>query len=336
MNGSCILSVDCMGSDRGLDVLIDGVAMAANAMPGVYFLLFGDSVAIQKSASKHSSLLNRFRSVDSSSVITNDTSISRAISERMKDSSMRLCLESVASGESHGALSSGNTGAYLALAKSILGSIDGIRRPAIISKIPTQVGESVMLDLGANLSCSAEILVQFAIMGSLYARYVTKKQNPSVALLNVGTESYKGSDTLISARKLMEAEDLNFLGFLEGDDIYFGKADVYVTDGFTGNISLKTAEGVIKVLMAQIKREVNQSIVAKVGAFLLKKAFKNVKDLFDPRLYNGAFWIGLKGVAVKSHGSADAFAFYCAIKTAVDIIESNLNEHIVHDIGNCL
>jgi glycerol-3-phosphate acyltransferase PlsX len=241
-----------------------------------------------------------------------------------------MAVDAVGSGEAQCAVSAGNTGALMAIAKVVLKTLPGIDRPAIASFFPTLRGESVMLDLGANLECRPEHLVQFAIMGSLFGKAVLGLTNPSVGLLNIGAEALKGSDTLREAAAALREMELpgRFHGFVEGDDIPAGTVDVVVTDGFTGNIALKTAEGTARLYGEWLKRTFRSSVLARLGYVLSRGAFKKLRTRTDPRHYNGAMFLGLRGICVKSHGGTDARGFSNAVGVAVDLVRQGFNDRV--------
>lgn len=335
------ISVDCMGGDNAPHSVLGGISLIFQHHDDVNFLLFGDEDIIQKGiknlkSDQQSIFATRCTIVHTDQIITNEMHPSEAIRPKLAQSSMRMCLDSVANNESHAAVSAGNTGAYLALARYILKTLDGISRPAIIGKIPTKNGLRVMLDLGANITCNADNLIEFAVMGSSFAKHVLKIENPSIGFVNVGIENQKGNDTLLLARdKMLQMQkdlDINFAGFVEGHGIYSGDADVFVMDGFTGNITLKASEGLAKFILHSVRKEFSRSVMTKIGGLFAKSAFKNLKKSFDPRLYNGALWIGLNGIAVKSHGSADEVAFYHALCTTIDMTKSDVNSYIKKDM----
>jgi glycerol-3-phosphate acyltransferase PlsX len=234
---------------------------------------------------------------------------------------MRLAIDAVADGRAAGVVSAGNTGALMAMAKFVLKMLPGIDRPAIASFFPTQRGESVMLDLGANIECDAENLVQFALMGDVFARTVLGLIEPTVGLLNVGEEDLKGNDAVrgASARLRLAVTPIRFYGFVEGDDIAAGTVDVVVTDGFTGNVAVKTAEGTAKLFAEFLEAAFSHSLSARIGYLFARGALRKLRMRCDPRRYNGAMLLGLNGIAVKSHGSTDAFGFANAIGVAVDM-----------------
>jgi glycerol-3-phosphate acyltransferase PlsX len=252
-----------------------------------------------------------------------------------RNSSMRLAIDAVQAKEAAGVVSAGNTGALMAMSKFVLKTLPGIDRPAIASFYPTLRGESVMLDLGANLVCDAENLVQFAIMGNVFARTVLGIHRPTVGLLNVGSEDVKGHEAVREAAAVLRATSLpgEFHGFVEGDDIARGTVDVIVTDGFTGNVALKTLEGTTKLYAEFLRRSFKSSLVARLGYLLARPALNALRVRTDPRRYNGAIFLGLNGVAVKSHGGTDALGFANAIGVAVDMITQNSLDKIREDFA---
>jgi glycerol-3-phosphate acyltransferase PlsX len=254
---------------------------------------------------------------------------------RLKDSSnLGMAINSLAKGEVSAMVSAANTGAYVALAKIVLGTLPGIDRPAISAIIPTMTGKSIMLDLGSTLRCSSECLIQFALMGEVFAKILLQEKNPSIGLLNVGAEEMKGDEVIQRAGSVLNIlrkrtdGNFNFYGFVEGDDIFTGKASVIITDGFSGNISLKSIEGTIFFFFELLKKSMKKSIWNKVVALAILPFLKQVKNIIDPRLYNGAVFLGLQKIAVKSHGAADSFGFAKAISVAVNLARSNFSEDI--------
>jgi glycerol-3-phosphate acyltransferase PlsX len=332
LSDNLTLSIDAMGGDNAPDMVVEGVDTALERLTGVSFLLFGDEARLNP-------LLDRFpraRAVSqvrhTSDVVTNDAKPAQALRQG-RSSSMRLAINAVADGEAAGLVSAGNTGALMAMAKFVLKTLPGIDRPAIATYFPTRRGESVMLDLGANVECDAENLIQFAVMGEVFARNVLGLENPSVGILNVGQEDLKGNQAVkLASQGLMNAAlPLHFHGFVEGDDIGAGTVDVIVTDGFTGNVALKTAEGTAKLFGHFLREALTSTFTAKIGALLAKRALMTFKMRIDPRRYNGAMLVGLNGICVKSHGGTDAIGFANAIHVAVDLISNNFNESIKED-----
>ncbi|MCK5167488.1 MAG: phosphate acyltransferase PlsX, partial [Rhodospirillaceae bacterium] len=249
--------------------------------------------------------------------------------------SMRLAINAVGDGIAGGVVSAGNTGALMAMAKFVMKTLPGIDRPAIASYYPTMTGESVMLDLGANIQCDAENLDQFAVMGEVFARYVLHIEQPSIGILNVGTEVLKGNDSVKQAAAILRETHLpiKFHGFVEGDDIGKGTVDVVVTDGFTGNVALKTIEGTAKLFAGALKEELKGSMLGKIGALIAKPAIDAFRNRFDPRRYNGAMFLGLNGICVKSHGGTDSFGFANAILAAHEMVSDGLNDGIKEDFA---
>lgn len=331
---SITLAIDGMGGDQAPQMVVAGLRQAQKLHPNISFLLYGQEELLSKLIPSDDPLraITQIRHTDE--VVTSETTVSTAL-RSLKKSSMRLAIQAVADGEAQGVVSAGNTGAYMALSKLTLRAIEGIDRPAIAALLPTVRGLCVVLDLGANVEATTENLVQFAFMGSLFARYVLGIEKPSVGLLNVGVEELKGHDKLKMAQLVLKNNPLieNFYGFIEGDDIAFGKTDVVVTDGFTGNIALKAIEGTAKLLSNFLKQEIQKSFLSKVGALLAKSAFSTVKHRLDPHRYNGAPFLGLKGIAVKSHGGTSAYGFSSAINVAVHLIENKVNERLAKDIS---
>jgi glycerol-3-phosphate acyltransferase PlsX len=245
-----------------------------------------------------------------------------------KDSSMRVSINMVKSGEALACVSAGNTGALMATARYVLKTLPGIDRPAIASYLPTQKGQVCMLDLGANTDCTAEHLLQFALMGSTLVTALEHKPNPTIGLLNIGSEDIKGNEVVKQAAELLRDSDLNFYGNVEGNDIFKGVTDVVVCDGFVGNVALKTAEGVAKMMGGFLLEEFTRNIFTKLSAFISMSVLKSFKHRLDHRRYNGASFLGLKGIVVKSHGSADIFAFRCAIERAAGEAREGMLLHI--------
>ena len=326
------LSIDAMGGDNAPDMVIEGIQVALKKQPDLKFLLFGDE-AILAPYLEHYVLASEACEVrHTSHVITNEEKVAHALRSG-RNSSMRLAINAVGLGEAHGIVSAGNTGALMAIAKFVLKTLPGINRPAIAAYFPTLRGRSVMLDLGANVECDSKNLVQFAVMGEVFARIGLDVKNPSVGILNVGVEDLKGHQSVKDAASILQTTDLpiKFHGFVEGDDIAKGTVDVIVTDGFTGNIALKTAEGTAKMFGTFLKSALTSSPLAKLGALIAKPALNKLKEHMDPRRYNGAMMLGLNGICVKSHGGTDSEGFANAINVAVGLINNSMNEAIKED-----
>jgi glycerol-3-phosphate acyltransferase PlsX len=314
------IALDAMGGDRAPSMVVKGAEIALQRHPDVRFLLFGAQDAVRPLLAKLPHLGKSVTLHHTDEVVADDAKPSLAL-RTGRQTSMWLAIEAVADGRADGVVSAGNTGALMAIAKFVLKMLPGIDRPAIASFFPTRRGESVMLDLGANVECDADNLVQFALMGDVFARTVLGLMEPTVGLLNVGSEDLKGNDAVrgASARLRGAVTPIQFYGFIEGDDIAAGTVDVVVTDGFTGNIAVKTAEGTAKLFSEFLEAAFRHSLSARIGYLFARGALRKLRMRSDPRRYNGAMFLGLGGIAVKSHGSTDAFGFANAIGVAVDM-----------------
>ncbi len=329
-----VLAIDIMGGDFGPKTTIEGISIASKAYPKVKFVLFGDKNKSKEELKKISSLKNYEFVHTTESIRSTDQPVNAL--RKLKNSSMRLGINSVKLNECDGLVSAGNTGALMAISKFVLKTIKAIDRPAIAALMPTMKGQTVILDLGANVECSSENLVQFAIMGDMFSKSVLGIKNPKLGLLNVGSEQIKGNTVVkktFDDLKKMNSK-INFFGFVEGNDINKGIVDVIVTDGFSGNIALKTAEGVAELIFTFLKNAYASSMISKVGYLLSKPAINRFKTRIDPRKYNGAVLLGLNGIVVKSHGGTDAFGFSNAIGVAVSLIENSYVDEIKKKIDN--
>ena len=329
MTDTLTIALDAMGGDAAPGVVIKGANIARQRFPQLQFLLFGRESEIRPVLGRMKKLESVSTIVHTDSVVLSDEKPSAAL-RTGRSSSMRLAIDSVRDGRAAGVVSAGNTGALLGMAKFVLKTLPGIDRPAIATYFPTLKGESVMLDLGANVSCDARNLVDFAVLGSAFARTVMGIMQPTYGLLNVGSEELKGHEALQEASAILKTADLPgvFFGFVEGDDIAKGTVDVVVTDGFTGNVALKTAEGTAKMINEFVRRTFRSSVLASFGYLLARSALVKLRQRVDPRRYNGAIFLGLNGIAVKSHGGTDALGFANAIGLAVDMAEQNFIEQI--------
>jgi len=322
-----------MGGDHAPAMVIDGLEIAAERHPHAKFLLVGDEAVIAPLLARHKRASASCTIRHAPEIISSDMKPTAAL--RSRRSSMRMAIDAVAGGEASGVVSAGNTGALLALAKIVIKSLPGIDRPAMAAIGPSARGDVVMLDLGANVQCDVRNLVEFAVMGDVFARTVLGLTAPSIGLLNVGSEELKGDDTVRQAAEVLRASHIGpqFHGFVEGHDIAAGTTDVVVTDGFTGNVALKTGEGALK-LIGQLLREVfNRSWAARIAYLLAKPGLDRLREWLDPRRYNGAVMVGLNGVVVKSHGGTDAQGFAHAIDVAVDMVVHRFNDHIREDLA---
>ena len=325
------LALDVMGGDIGPRITIPASLLALENDPELSLILFGDSQQISPLLNNCSqSVLERIQVQHCSSVIENNQGISYAL-RHSKGTSMRLALETVQRGEAQGCVSAGNTAALMGLSKILLQPLQGIARPALISLIPTIEGEkSVMLDLGANIECSAENLYQFAIMGAIFAETRLNLVYPRIGLLNIGIEEIKGHQSIRDAANLLQKSTaLNYVGFIEGDVLLNGKADVIVSDGFAGNVALKTLEGTVRNLLSLFKDKANSRFIKLILAWIFRFVFKQRLKRINPDEYNGASLIGLKAVVVKSHGSANVNAFAHAIADAAFQARQQLPEKIL-------
>jgi len=322
-----------MGGDNAPRMVVEGIELALQRHPDVKFLLFGNEAQLKPLLDDYPRARTASKIRHTEDVVTNDEKPGVALRSGRK-SSMRLAINAVGDGQADGIISAGNTGALMAMAKFVLKTLPGIDRPAIATYFPTLKRESVMLDLGANVTCNADNLVQFAVMGEVFARHVLGLSQPTVGILNVGSEEAKGSDAVKLASTILTQTQLpiKFHGFVEGDDIAAGTVDVVVTDGFTGNIALKTTEGTAKMFGAFLKEALSSSPMAMLGAMLARPALKKFKMRIDPRRYNGAMFLGLNGICIKSHGGTDGLGFATAIDVAIELITDNLNEGIRKDV----
>ena len=322
-----------MGGDHAPKSVIAGANIARRRWPDIRFLLFGDEGRIAPLLKRMPRLQKVCSIRHTADAVSNDEKPAVALRSG-RQSSMRLAIDSVRDEESAGVVSAGNTGALMAMSKFSLKTLVGIDRPAMASFFPTSRGESVMLDLGANVQCSAANLVQFAIMGEVFARTVLGSIRPSVGLLNVGSEELKGKESLRDAANSIRDLDLpiNFQGFIEGDDIAGGAVDVIVTDGFSGNIALKTAEGTARLYSEFLRRAFRSSISAGLGYLLARRALNKLRTRVDPRRYNGAVFLGLRGISVKSHGGSDAIAFATAIGVAADMANNGFIDKVKSEV----
>ncbi|MCR9219593.1 MAG: phosphate acyltransferase PlsX [Alphaproteobacteria bacterium] len=314
------IALDGMGGDNAPDAIVRGAAIARERMPQLRYLIYGDESRLRPLLDAEPVLKDVVDLRHTDQVVANTDKPSAAL-RTGKRSSMRLAIDAVQADEAACAVSAGNTGALMAMAMFGLRTIAGVERPAICSFFPTERGETCMLDLGANVACDADNLVQFAVMGEAFARTAMGIDKPTVGLLNVGVEDLKGKDEVKLAASSLRASDLpiEFKGFVEGDDIARGTVDVVVTDGFTGNIALKTAEGTSRLISAFLREAFQSSLSAKIGYLFARRAMQKLKLRVDPRRYNGAVLLGLNGIVVKSHGGTDALGFANAIGVAYDM-----------------
>ncbi|MDR2261624.1 MAG: phosphate acyltransferase PlsX [Azoarcus sp.] len=325
---SVTIAVDCMGGDHGPSVTVPAALAFLRAHPAIHVILVGREEALAPLAGGAPAGLGaRLRIHPAAEVVGMDEPPASALRAK-KDSSMRVAVDLVKSGQAQAAVSAGNTGALMAISRFVLKMLPGIDRPAICFALPTVRGHTYALDLGANVDCAAEHLLQFGIMGAMLASAIDHAERPAVGLLNIGSEEIKGNEVTKKAAELLRASSLNFHGNVEGDDIFKGTTDVVVCDGFVGNVALKTTEGLAQMLATFLREEFSRGPLSKLMALAALPVLRRFKRRADHRRYNGAVLLGLRGVVVKSHGSADAFAFEQAIARAGDAAGNRLIERI--------
>ena len=325
MHQKITIALDMMSGDHGVSSSVPAAIESIEKFDDMFLILVGDQDKINPLISDKIKILEntRYKILHTKESINMDDEIISAIRGKKK-SSMRLGINAVKNKDADACVSAGNTGALMALSKIILKTIPGIDRPAICGSLPTKSGQFHMLDLGANVECSAKHLYQFSLMGSALVQSLELNNKPVIGLLNIGSEEFKGNDTIKSAGQLISKSTLNYAGFVEGEDMFSGKFDVVVADGFAGNIALKSIEGVAKVISHFIKTEFTKNMFTKLSALISLPVLKSVKQRVDPREYNGASLVGLQGVVVKSHGGADSYAFSQAINTAYYEVKNEL------------
>ena len=322
------LAIDAMGGDAAPEVVLDGLELAAERHPEARFLLVGDEARVGGALARRKRAARACSLRHAPDAIPGDMKPTAAL--RVRGSSMRVAIDAVAGGEAAGVVSAGNTGALMALAKIVIKTLPEIDRPALAAIGPSARGDVVLLDLGANVQCDARNLVEFAVMGDAFARAVLGLTNPTIGLLNVGSEELKGDDRVRHAAEVLRDSHIGaqFRGFVEGHDITAGTTDVIVTDGFTGNVALKTGEGALKLMRDLLRQVFTSSVPARLGYLLARPALDRLREWMDPRRYNGAILIGLNGVVVKSHGGTDALGFAHAVDVAMDMVTHRFNERI--------
>jgi glycerol-3-phosphate acyltransferase PlsX len=329
-----VLALDGMGGDRAPDVVVAGADIARERYPGTTFLLFGDQARLKPMVDRRKGLASVLEIVPAEDAVLAEDKPSFALRRRRK-SSMWLAVDAAAQGRADTIVSAGNTGALLAISMVAMRMLQGAHRPALASFLPTARGETVMLDLGANLDCDADNLAEFAVMGSVFAQVLLGLDHPKVGLLNVGSEELKGHEELRQAAALLRGEGspVDFHGFVEGDDIGSGNIDVVVADGFTGNVALKSIEGTAKLYNQWVREVFRTSTFAKIGGLFAYGAFRKMRKRVDPRRYNGAVFLGLDGVCVKSHGGTDALGFAHSIGVAVDLVRYEYKSKLIEGLG---
>lgn len=326
------VSVDAMGGDAGPSVVVAALARAVVRHPAVHFLLHGDEAELKPLLARRGKLFERVEIRHSAERVRMEDKPSQVL-RRGRNTSMWRTIESVAKKEAQVAVSAGNTGALMAMSMFQLRTLEGLDRPAIAAIWPTKRGQSVVLDVGANIETDAQQLVDFAVMGEAFARAVLGLERPTVGLLNVGEEDMKGHDALKAAAQTLRSARLpiDFHGFVEGDDIAEGTTDVIVTDGFSGNVALKTAEGTAKLVVTFLRTAMRRSLFGRIGGLFAAGALSALRRKLDPRASNGGIFLGLNGVVVKSHGGTDALGFASALDMAIDMSKAEVNSKIIAD-----
>ena len=333
-----VIALDAMGGDRGPDAVVTGAEQALARHPDMQFLFVGDKARVAPILAQHPQLAARSEISHAELAVAMDDKPSEALRRGRWKSSMWLAIEAVKAGRATFAVSGGNTGALMAMAKFCLKTMPGIERPAIAAIWPTVKAECLVLDVGATVEASAEQLITFAFLGAAMARALQKRDRPSVALLNIGVEEVKGLDEIKRAHALLRAMQLPFdyKGFVEGDGIGHDAADVVVTDGFTGNIAIKTAEGTAKQVGQYLREAMEQSLLSQLGGFIAQDAFRVLKARMDPRRSNGGVFLGLNGLVIKSHGGADATGYASAIDLGYDMARAGLVERTREDLAGAV
>ena len=326
------LAIDAMGGDHGPQVIIPAALLALASEPDLSIILVGLTADIESELKALKAFTGpRLRIHHASELVGMDESPQGALKNK-KDSSMRVAINLVKTGVANACISAGNTGALMATARFVLKTLPGIDRPAIAGVFPSRKGKTYILDLGANADCTAEQLLQFAVMGSMLVSCVEHKENPSVGLLNIGSEEIKGNEVVKRTGELLRASHLNFYGNVEGNDIFKGTTDVVVCDGFVGNIALKASEGLAQMMGRFLAEEFKRNWLTKLMALISMPVLKAFKKRLDPRRYNGASFLGLRGIVVKSHGGADSFSFLQAIHTAIEESRSGVLRRITEQL----
>lgn len=332
MPDSAVIALDAMGGDFGPEVVIPAAAEILSGRNLLRIILVGDEERLRSCAQKHEIKLDDRLAIQHASEVVEMNDEPALAMRKKKDSSMRVAINLVHDGKADAVVSAGNTGALMATARFVLKTLPGIDRPAICTTIPSRNGHTHMLDLGANVDCTAEHLFQFAVMGSVMTEAIDNIERPRVGLLNIGSEAMKGNAQVKAADEYLAKAPLNYIGFVEGDDIYSEKVDVVVCDGFVGNISLKTAEGVAKLISYYMKQEFKRGLYNKLAGLVALPVLKAFRKRIDPGAYNGASLLGLKGIVIKSHGGADVNAYANAIEIAVVEVQKSVPQQIQEHI----
>ncbi len=330
------VALDAMGGDHGPSVVVPAAFRALEEQPELHLIMVGDQSVLEREIARHSSVhADRVSVVHASQQVRMDELPSQALRNK-KDSSMRVAIDLVKHGDAHACVSAGNTGALMATARFVLKTLPGIDRPAIIAALPSVTGHTHVLDLGANVESTPQQLFQFAVMGSVLVNAVDNISRPTVGLLNIGQEEMKGNESVKEAAQLLAASDIHYVGFVEGDDIYRGTANVVVCDGFVGNVALKSSEGVASMIGHFVRQEFRRTVWSRTVGFIALPVLRAFRRRIDPREYNGASFVGLRGIVIKSHGSADVVAFARAISEALAEIRKNVPERISQHLESAL
>lgn len=325
-----VIALDAMGGDKAPRSVIKGAKLSVAKNPNVRFLIYGDYERLDKLIGSSRKLRDKVEIIHTDKKVSPNDKPSQIL-RTGQQTSMRLAINAVAEKRAECIVSAGNTGALMAMSKLVLKTIPGVNRPAIATMFPTLTGSCVLLDVGANVDCNSDNLFQFAVMGESFARSVMDIERPRVGIINIGLEEIKGNDSVRNAANMLRSSGLpiNFIGFVEGADISAGKVDVAVTDGFTGNVALKTAEGLARMILEGLRAGIKRSILGKIGFALMLPVFNNLKKKIDPRKHGGALLLGLNGVVIKAHGNADAIAISNAIKVAYQMAVNGTNQKVM-------
>jgi len=330
------IALDAMGGDHGPSVVVPAAASVLTRQQDLELVLVGLEESLQPALEEHGLGDEPRVSVrPASQVVASDDDVAQAMRAK-RDSSIHVAAKLVKSGEVEGFVSAGNTGALMAISRFVLKTLPGIDRPAIATFLPTKSGQVLMLDLGANVDCNSDHLFQFAVMGEVAARAVYGVDRPSIGLLNIGEENIKGNDVVKVAGQLLRESQLNYIGNVEGRDIFSGKTDVVVADGFVGNVALKTSEGTAELIAHFLRQAFSSSWLSRLAGLVARPVLKDFKRRVDHREYNGAMLLGLNGIVVKSHGSADAYAFSRAIEVAASEARNGMNRRITNELQQML
>jgi len=332
VTSSLVIALDAMGGDRAPQIVVRGAELTRERHSDVRFLMFGDAAKVEPLLARYGDLAAVTTLRHTENAILSEDKPS-AVLRGGRDSSMWLAVDAVLNGEASAVVSAGNTGALMVIAKFVLKTLPGIDRPALCGLFPNARGDTAMLDLGANVRCSAANLTQFAVMGEVFARTVLGVERPIIGLLNVGVEDRKGIEEVREAASFLRETDLpfEFKGFIEGTDIASGTVDVVVTDGFTGNVALKATEGIVRLFASNLREAFRRDWMSKLGYLLARRSIQKMRERFDPRQYNGAMFLGLNGIVVKSHGGTDALGFANSIGVGVNMAQHGFIDKMRQD-----